>query len=64
MPTPGSQQGRAGHGATGFGTQRAFSPTPESVFPVLMLINPWRHKPHGTFHLLPHPFFTTPKWGN
>lgn len=28
-----------------------------------MLINPWRHKPHSTFHLLPHPFFTTPQMG-
>lgn len=28
-----------------------------------MLIKPWRHKPHGTFHLLPHPFFTTPQMG-
>jgi len=28
-----------------------------------MLIKPWRHKTHGTFRLLPHPFFTTHQTG-
>uniref|UniRef100_A0A663N086 Mucin-4 n=1 Tax=Athene cunicularia TaxID=194338 RepID=A0A663N086_ATHCN len=38
-------------------------PPPESFLPALMLKNPWRHKLLGIFHLLPHPFFTTPRMG-
>lgn len=60
LPTSGNQQGWAwGHGVW---DTKGISPIPESIFLVLMLVNPWRHKPYGTFHLLLH-LFTTPKMG-
>lgn len=53
MPTPASQQSKAGHGAMGFGTKREVPPTSPDTDKPLEMQAP-RH-----LRLLPHPFFTT-----